>query len=272
MSARYGFLFRVGLLLVAGLGLCAICAPLLAPYPPADIHLDAILSPPSAVHPLGTDSLGRDVLSRMLYGAQVSLAVGFIAVGISTLLGVLLGALAGFYGRWVDSTIMRFVDVMLAFPSFFIILAVIAFLEPSIINIMVVIGLTSWMGTARLVRGEFLRLKSMDYVAAARLAGVRPARLMVQHLLPNAMAPVLVTATLGIAGAVLLESGLSFLGIGVQPPTPSWGNILLDGKANVEIAWWLSFFPGLAILLSVLGFNLLGEGLRDAWDPRLRGY
>ncbi len=269
MKTRYSALFWVGALLVSVMGLCALCAPLIAPFPPAEINLDALLAPPSALHPLGTDSLGRDVLSRMLYGAQVSLAVGFIAVGISTLLGVVLGALAGFYGRWLDSALMRFVDVMLAFPSFFIILAVIAFLEPSIINIMVVIGLTSWMGTARLVRGEFLRLKSMDYIAAARLAGVPAWRLMLQHLLPNAMAPVLVTATLGIAGAVLLESGLSFLGIGVQPPTPSWGNILLDGKANVEIAWWLSLFPGLAILLAVLGFNLLGEGLRDAWDPRL---
>ena len=258
-----------GLFLTCILGFLALFAPLLSPYDPAAIHLSQQLLPPSAQHLLGTDSLGRDVFSRMLYGARVSLMVGFIAVGISTFLGVIFGAIAGFYGKWVDGLFMRFVDIMLAFPSFFLILAVIAFLEPSIINIMVVIGLTSWMGTARLVRAEFLRLKTLDYISAAKLAGTSDRHLMFKHLLPNALAPVFVTATLGIAGAVLVESGLSFLGIGVQPPTPSWGNILLEGKANIDIAWWLSIFPGFAILFAVLGFNLLGEGLRDALDPRL---
>ncbi|MDD9912433.1 MAG: ABC transporter permease [Alphaproteobacteria bacterium] len=263
-------LVLAGLILTSILGLLALFAPWVAPYSPAEINLIDQLLPPSTMHLLGTDSLGRDVFSRMVYGARVSLLVGFVAVGIATLVGVVCGAFAGFYGGWVDRLLMRFVDVMLAFPAFFLILAVIAFLDPSIINIMVVIGLTSWMGTARLVRAEFLRLKTLDYVAAARLAGTTDINIMLRHLLPNALAPVLVTATLGIAGAVLVESGLSFLGIGVQPPTPSWGNILLEGKANIEIAWWLSLFPGLAILLAVLGFNLLGEGLRDALDPRLR--
>jgi peptide/nickel transport system permease protein len=259
-----------GTLLVALLGLVALTAPLIVPYDPTAIDLNRILEAPSPAHWLGTDAIGRDVLSRMVYGARVSLLVGFVAVGIATALGVLLGAVAGFYGRWADAAVMRLVDVMLAFPAFFLILAVIAFLEPSIINIMIVIGLTSWMAIARLVRAEFLRLKTLDYIAAARLAGVRDGPLIFRHLLPNALAPVLVSATLGVAGAVLVESGLSFLGIGVQPPTPSWGNILLEGKANIEIAWWLNLFPGLAILLAVLGFNLLGEGLRDILDPRLQ--
>jgi peptide/nickel transport system permease protein len=178
--------------------------------------------------------------------------------------------LAGYYGGWVESAVMRFVDMMLCFPTFFLILAVIALLEPSIINIMAVIGLTSWMGVARLVRAEFLTLKERDFVAAARSLGARDARIIFRHILPNAMAPVLVAATLGVAGAILTESGLSFLGLGVQPPDASWGNILNDGKAHIEIAWWLSVFPGLAILVTVLGYNLLGEGIRDALDPRLR--
>ncbi len=259
-----------GMLIIAVLSIIAIFAPLLSPHDPTVINITNMLLAPSTKHWLGTDDLGRDVFSRMAYGARISLLVGFVAVGISSFLGVIIGALAGFYGKLTDGILMRFIDVMLAFPTFFLILAVIAFLEPSIFNIMIVIGLTSWMGTARLVRAEFLRLKTLDYIQAARLAGVSDFSLMCKHLLPNALAPVLVTATLGIAGAVLVESGLSFLGIGVQPPTPSWGNILMDGKANMEIAWWLSLFPGLAILIAVMGFNLLGEGLRDALDPRLR--
>ncbi|MFZ2620624.1 MAG: ABC transporter permease [Alphaproteobacteria bacterium] len=270
MSIRTNGMLSIGLVIVGALALLAALAPWLTPYQPSAIDLQQILQAPSPAHWLGTDAIGRDVFTRMLYGARVSLLVGLVAVGLSTAIGVLLGAVAGYYGGKTDALIMRGVDVMLAFPSFFLILAVIAFLEPSIINIMVVIGLTSWMGVARLVRAEFLRLKTMDYIAAARLAGVSDGNLMLKHLLPNAMAPILVTATLGIAGAVLVESGLSFLGIGVQPPTPSWGNILLEGKANIEIAWWLSLFPGLAILIAVLGFNLLGEGLRDYLDPRQR--
>ena len=262
------FLIATGLTLVGVLLLAALGAPFISPYDPTAINLDAMLSPPSAQHWLGTDSLGRDVLSRMLYGGQISLLVGLVAVGISAVVGIGLGLLAGYYGRWVDGLVMRLVDVMLAFPTFFLILAVIALLEPSLVNIMVVIGLTSWMGLTRLVRAELLRLRGLDFMHAARLQGVAPTRLMLRHLLPNALAPVWVAITLGIAAAVLIESGLSFLGIGVQPPTPSWGNILMDGKANIDVAWWLSVFPGLAILLTVLGYTLLGEGLRAWLEPR----
>jgi peptide/nickel transport system permease protein len=248
----------------------ALLAPLLSPYDPTLIDVTKILAAPDSTHPLGTDELGRDVLSRIFLGARISLLVGFVAVGIAILIGIVLGAVSGYYGGRLDDILMRFVDMMLAIPTFFLILAVIALLKPSIWNIMVVIGVTSWMGVARLVRGQFLSLKEMDYVQAARSTGAGDIRIIFYHILPNAMAPVYVSAVLGIAGAILLESSLSFLGLGVQPPTPSWGSILTSGKDNIEIAWWLSLFPGLAIFLTVLGYNLLGEGLRDALDPRLR--
>lgn len=237
---------------------------------PSAIDISQRLLSPSWSHPLGTDDLGRDVLVRLLYGARISLLVGFVAVGISSLIGILLGALAGYYGGWIDALIMRFVDIMLCFPTFFLILAVIAFLDPSIWNIMIVIGLTSWMGVARLIRAEFLSLRQRDFVLAAQALGSSDLRLIFRHILPNAMSPVLVSATLGVAGAILTESALSFLGIGVQPPTPSWGNMLITGKQTLGSAWWLSVFPGLAILITVLGYNLLGEGVRDALDPRLK--
>jgi peptide/nickel transport system permease protein len=244
---------------------------LLTDKDPNRIDILRILAPPSAEHPLGTDELGRDVLSRMAHGARSSMEVGFVATGIATVIGLLVGLVAGFYGKWVDAVLMRFVDIMLCFPSFFLILAVIAFLGPSIINIMAVIGLTSWMGAARLVRAEMLSLKERDFVAAARAQGAGDLRIIFRHILPNALAPILVWATLGVAGAILVESSLSFLGIGVQPPTPSWGTILTAGKDNIEFAWWLSVYPGLAILVTVLGYYLLGEGIQDAADPRLKG-
>jgi peptide/nickel transport system permease protein len=259
-----------GGVIVAAMLAVALLAPLLAPYDPSAIQVNSILLPPSFDHLLGTDALGRDVLSRMIYGTQISLLVGFVAVGISVVIGVLIGALAGYYPGRVDTLFMRLVDIMLSIPTFFLILAVIALVGPNLINIMIVIGVTSWMGVARLVRGEFLALRESDYVVAARALGVPAHRIIFSHILPNAMAPVYVSTILGIAAAVLIESSLSFLGLGVQPPTPSWGNILTDGKANIEIAWWLSLFPGAAILLTVLGYNLLGEGLRDALDPRLK--
>lgn len=260
----------LGGLVVVALFAVSILAPVITPHDPNKFHLTQVLEAPSWNHPFGTDELGRDVFSRMIFGAQISLKVGFVAVGIATLIGIVLGALAGYYGGWVDSGIMRLVDIMLCFPAFFLILAVIAILEPSIWNIMIVIGLTSWMGVARLVRAELLSLKSRDFVKAAQALGAADVRIIFRHLLPNAMSPVLVSATLGVAGAILTESALSFLGIGVQPPTPSWGNILTAGKDNIEVAWWLSVFPGLAILVTVLAYNLLGEGLREALDPRLR--
>jgi peptide/nickel transport system permease protein len=263
-------MLAAGLALVGGMSLAALLAPLLAPYDPNALNVDAMLRTPSAAHLLGTDALGRDVFSRILFGARVSLWVGFVAVGISSGIGLVLGLVAGYFGRLTDEIIMRGVDVMLCFPSFFLILAVIAFLEPSLVTIMAVIGLTSWMGVARLVRAETLSLRGRDFVLAAKVAGAGPLRVIFRHILPNALAPVLVSATLGIAGAILVESSLSFLGLGVQPPDASWGNMLLDGKEVLEIAPWLSVFPGLAILFTVLGYNLLGESLRDLLDPRLR--
>jgi peptide/nickel transport system permease protein len=207
----------------------------------------------------------------MIYGARVSLAVGFVAVGIATLIGMVVGVVAGYYGGTLDMLIMLGgVDVMLTFPRFFLLLTVIAMLQPSIFVIMAVIGITGWMGVARLVRAEVLSLKERDFVVSARALGAGDVSLMFQHILPNALVPVLVSAVLGVAGAVLTEAALSFLGLGVQPPIPTWGNILTEGKANIEIAWWLSVFPGMAILVTVLAYNLFGEGLRDALDPRLR--
>jgi len=267
---RKNRLALAGSVLVLFLFFVSLLAPWLAPYDPNAIDLKNILAPPSAEHWFGTDQLGRDVCSRMIWGAGISLKVGFVATGIAILIGTILGAVSGYYGGWVDSVIMRFVDIMLCFPTFFLILAVIALLEPSIWNIMIIIGITGWMGITRLVRADFISLKERDFILAARAIGASDMRIIFGHMLPNAMASILVTATLGVAGAILTGSALSFLGIGVQPPTPSWGNILTAGKDNIDIAWWLSLYPGLAILLTVLGYNLLGEGIRDSLDPRLR--
>jgi peptide/nickel transport system permease protein len=260
-----------GGILVLALFIIAVFASVLSPFDPNEIDRYNILNPPDIRHPLGTDELGRDIMSRMIWGSRISLAVGFVAVGIATLIGILLGSVAGYYGGWAERIIMRFIDIMLSIPTFFLILAVIAFVGPSIWNIMVIIGLTSWMGVARLVRAEFLSIKEREYVLAARALGVSDLRIILKHIMINSMAPVFVSAILGVASAILIESALSFLGLGVQPPTPSWGNILTSGKDNIEIAWWLSVFPGFAILVTVLSYNLFGEGLRDASDPRLWG-
>ena len=231
--------------------------------------------PFAGIYWLGTDALGRDVLSRMLQGAGVSLSVGFVAVGLSVFIGVLVGATAGYFsesrvlGISLDTLLMRLTDAMLCFPTFFLVLTVVALLPASTLNIMIVIGLTSWMGTARLVRGEVLSLKSRDYIAAAVAAGLPGRRIITHHLLPNAMAPVLVSASIGIATAILTESALSFLGFGVQPPDATWGNVLADGKNYILDAPWLFLFPGAAILVVVLAFNLLGEGAREALTPTL---
>ena len=240
------------------------------PCDPDETEVSQKLQPPSRVHPFGTDQLGRDVFTRMLHGARISLLVGFVAVGVELTIGILIGSVAGYFGRGVDAVLMRFVDMMMCFPTFFLILTVVALLKPNFWNVMIVIGLTSWMGVARFVRAEFLSLKQRDFVVAARALGASGPRIIFLHMLPNALAPVLVSATLGIAGAILTESGLSFLGFGVQPPNPSWGNILSDGRLYIFDAWWMTLFPGLAILVTVLAFNLFGEGLRDALDPRLK--
>lgn len=269
--------FKRNRLAVAGLAIVlimfflAVFAAMLSPYDPGGIDIEGKLKKPCKHHFMGTDNLGRDVLSRMLYGARISLSVGFVAVGISIAIGIIVGAISGYYGGWFDAVLMRFVDIMMCFPAFFLILTVIALLGPNIINIMIVIGITSWMGTARFVRAEFLSLKEREFVVAAHVLGLSDKRIIFRHILPNALAPVIISATLGVAGAILMEAGLSFLGFGVQPPNPSWGNILTEGRTYIFDAWWLTLFPGIAILITVLAFNLVGEGLRDALDPRLRG-
>jgi len=252
-------------------------------FDPALIRLQEKLRPPLAephldsLQPVGTDDLGRDVFARMLQGAWVSLTVGFVAVGISVFIGIFMGGIAGYFGQHmlintisVDTIIMRIVDIMLCFPSFFLILTVVALLPASIYNIMIVIGLTSWMGTTRFVRAEFLSLREQDFVAAAKALGVSNFRIIFRHIMPNAIAPVLVSATIGIASAILTEAGLSFLGFGVPPPHATWGNILSNGKNFIFDAPWLTFIPGIAILVVVLSFNLFGEGLRDVLNPKLR--
>jgi len=260
----------VGGAVVLFLAALAILTPALAPWDPNRPDVKKILDPPSRTHLLGTDQLGRDVFSRMLYGSRVSLAVGFVSVGIAAAIGIVLGSLAGYNGGMVDGFVMRLVDLMLVFPRFFLLLAVLAFLTPSIWTIMAVIGLTGWMGVTRLVRAEFLSLKEREFVVWSQNVGATGFRVIWRHILPNALAPVLVAMTLGIPAAILTESGLSFLGIGVPPPHATWGNILNEGKETIEIGWWLSVYPGFAILVTVLSYNLLGEGIRDALDPRLR--
>jgi peptide/nickel transport system permease protein len=260
----------IGGAVVLLLALMAVSAPLVAPHDPHKPDVKRILDPPSGRHWLGTDQVGRDVLSRMLYGARVSLAVGFVSVGIATVIGIALGAAAGYHGGAVDAAVMRLVDLMLVFPRFFLLLAVLAFLKPSIWTIMAVIGLTGWMGVARLVRAEFLAIKEREFVIWSQSIGAGAVRIIWRHILPNAMAPVLVAMTLGVPAAILTESGLSFLGLGVRPPYATWGNILNEGRDAIELAWWQSLYPGVAILMTVLSYNLLGEGIRDALDPRLR--
>jgi len=239
-------------------------------YTPTQYSLVDRLQPPGTKHLLGTDDRGRDVLSRMIYGTRVSLSVGFVAVGIYVTIGTVLGAVAGYFAGKVDMIISRLIEIMICFPVFFLIIAVIAFLPPSIYNIMVVIGVTGWTRVARLVRGEFLRLKGQDFVTAARALGISRFRIIFRHTLRNALGPVFVAATFGIAGAILTESALSFLGFGVPPPTPSWGDILSQSRRYIEFAWWLTVFPGAAIFVTITAYNLVGEGLRDATDPRLR--
>jgi len=246
------------------LTLAAVFAPLWLSGKAQEMDFRRVLEAPSAACWLGTDSLGRDLLARLLCGAAVSLGVGFAAVLIAVAAGTLVGALAGYYGGWRDRVLMGCTDVMLCFPTFFLILGVIAVLGPNILNIMVIIGATSWMGTARLVRAEVLSLKERDFVLAARALGASDACILKDHLIPNAAGPIIVNAVLGLSAAILVESGLSFLGIGVQPPVPSWGNILIDGQATLGVAWWLTLFPGLAILFTVLAANVLGESLHDA--------
>ncbi|MDD5644695.1 MAG: ABC transporter permease [bacterium] len=235
-------------------------------FSPTQYDLDKVLEPPSRKHILGTDDRGRDIASRLIYGSRISLSVGFVAVSIYVLIGILMGAFAGYFGKFADSVISRIIEIVICFPAFFLIITIIAYLPSSIYNIMAVIGLTGWPGVARLMRGEILKIKNIEYVQSARSAGVSSIRIIFRHILPNAIGPVLVSATFGIAGAILIESSLSFLGFGVQPPTPSWGEIL--SQAKQYLSWWLVVFPGIAIFVTVTAFNLVGEGIRDAIDPK----
>jgi len=262
-------LAQVGAVVMVFLYIIAIGAPWLVTHDPSDTNIRDRLEPPSRAHIFGTDRYGRDVYSRMLFGARVSLSVGFVAVGISLSIGTVVGATAGYFGGVVDNLLMRLVDIIISLPGLMFLILVIALFGRSIIHIMVVIGLLSWPGVARLVRGEFLSLRERDFVEAARAVGVDDLRLMFRHLLPNAIAPIVVAGTLGVAGAIITEAGLSYLGLGVPPPAPSWGNMVQEGQNYMTTAWWLVTFPGLAILVAVLSFNLIGDALRDALDPRL---
>ena len=260
----------VGAILFAVIALAAPLAPYLSPYDYAAQDLDQRLKAPSAVHVLGTDGYGRDVLSRVIWGARVSLEIGMVAAGLSILLGIAIGAIAGFFGGAVDTWITRFIDIFMSIPALFLVLIIVALFGANVRNTMVVIGLVYWPGTARIVRAEFLRLSHLDFTEAARAMGATVWRIIVKQLLPNALPPIIVQATLFVGEAILIESGLSYLGLGAQPPLPSWGNMLVEGRRFLASAWWIATFPGLAIFLSVLSLNLLGDGLRDAIDPRLR--
>jgi peptide/nickel transport system permease protein len=261
-----------GLAIIVVLYLIALVTPLVAPYDPAfqgDLVNERYVGL-SAAHPLGTDQFARDVLSRLLYGTRISLIIGFVSVGISVTIGTLLGAIAGYIGGVVDGLIMRVVDMVISFPTLVLLITIIAFFEPSIFLIVAVLGLTLWPNTARIVRAEVLSLREREFVQAAVALGYSKRRIILGHLIPNALGPVIVASTLGIGQMIVLEAGLSFLGLGVQPPTPSWGTMVADRRNVLLGAWWLSTFPGLAIVFTVLSFNLVGDGLRDALDPRLR--
>ena len=257
-----------GLAVVVLLALVALGAPWLAPGDPYRGDLSAGLQPPSSAYLLGTDAQGRDVLSRVLYGARLSLTVGLGSQAVSLAVGLALGLVAGYSGRWVDATVMRVADVTLAFPSLLLLIAIAAAVKPSLPVICLVIGLVGWAGMARLVRGQVLVVRALDYVQAARALGASDARLVTRHILPNVLAPVIVATTLGIGGAIMAEAALSFVGLGAQPPTPSWGAMVAEGRDLLRVAPWVSLFPGLAIGVAVLSLNLLGDGLRDALDVR----
>jgi peptide/nickel transport system permease protein len=271
-------LFRRNRMAMAGLAVMlflyvvTLLTPLIAPYDPiaqGNIVLERFQSP-SLTHLMGTDRFGRDIFTRVLYGARISLSIGFIAIGIGVTLGTVIGAVAGYFGGIVDTVLMRFTDMMLSFPRLILLIVIIAMFEASIFLVVAVLGLTGWMSVSRIVRGEVLSLREREFVQAARALGMGDARIIFRHIIPNTMAPVIVFATLGIGNTILVEAGLSFLGLGVQPPTPSWGNMISDGRTDLANAWWIATFPGLAIVFTVIAFNLLGDGLRDALDPRLR--
>lgn len=262
----------LGVTVVVLMLLAAVAAPLVARYDPTAIDLRNQFAAPSMQHWMGTDVQGRDVWSRLVHGARISLAVGLVSQSIALSLGLVMGLIAGFYGRWVDELVMRLADVTLAFPTLLLLIAMVAALEPSLTVLFVTIGVVGWAGMARLVRGQVLVVRELEFVQAIRALGGSDRRIIVRHVLPNVIAPVVIAATLGVAGAIMAEAALSFLGLGVQPPTPSWGAMIADARdlSQLRSAPWTSLFPGLAIGAAVLGFNLVGDALRDALDPRFR--
>jgi len=273
---RRSTIATIALIYIAFMALTALLAPLIAsdsahalvPFGPNSVDLASRLEPPSDQHRFGTDDVGRDVLSRMIHGARISLSIGLAATAISLIVGSILGALAGYYGGAVDWLISRLIEIVLCFPFLFLVLAIVALFKPSIYTLMIALGLTGWTTEARFVRGEFLRIREMDFAQAARASGARDVRIIFRHLLPNALAPVLVSASFGVASAILIESALSFLGFSVPPPTASWGGMLTIAEEHIEYAWWLALFPGIAIFLTVAAFNIVGDRFRDAIDPR----
>jgi peptide/nickel transport system permease protein len=264
------FAFTLGLLLSVALVLIAVAAPLLAPFDPNAQDTARRLEPPSRDHLLGLDNLGRDVLSRILFGARVSLRVGFSVVFLASIVGITLGAISGYFGGAVDTLVMRITDILLAFPGILLAIALVAVLGPSLNNVILALAVIGWVGYARLVRGQVLKVREMEFVTAAKALGAKSPRVILRHVLPNVINPVIVMATLGLAGAILSEASLSFLGLGVQPPTPSWGAMLTDGRRYLGLANHLAIFPGAAIMLAVMGLNFLGDGLIDALDPKYR--
>ncbi len=264
-------LAMAGIVVLVIVVLLVLLVPTLSPYDPQKTNLDQIFEAPSARHPFGTDSLGRDLATRIMFGGRISLLVGTLAVSVAIALGTLIGGLAGFYGGVLDTVLMRFVDMMLSFPRLFLLILASVLLRdrfPSVAIIVVLLGALSWMTVSRLVRGSFLSIKEREFVEAARTIGTRPRDIAWRHILPNSLAPIIVAATLGVATAIISESTLSFLGLGVQPPTPSWGNMLKDAQTDLVTAPWTAVFPGLAIFLTVVSINFIGDGLRDALDPR----
>jgi len=270
-SLRHNKIALFGLALVGVLIVVGVFAPLIAPYNPYQANLDISLQAPTYSHWMGTDEEGRDVLSRIIYGARISLKVGIIASTLSLLIGVVLGLLAGFFKGWVDSWIMRFTDMMFGFPALLFMIGITAAVPQPDINVaMVAIAVVSWPGMARIMRSQVIQIRDREYVAAAEALGYSKLRVMLRHVLPNCLAPVIVAFTMSIGGAVLAEASLSFIGLGAQPPEPSWGSMISFGRSHLRGEWWISVFPGLAVAFMVMGFNLFGEGLRDAMDPILK--
>ncbi len=257
-----------GLLVLGAVATLSAAAPIVSPYSPDKTNLLLIFEPPSVAHPMGTDNLGRDLATRILFGGRLSLTVGILAASFAITLGTILGGLAGYYGRWIDSIIMRFVDMMYSIPRLFLLILFAVFFGGNVLTVIIVLGALSWLTTSRLVRASFLSLKHREFVEAARCIGASDRRIIFRHILPNSLAPIIVAATLGIASAIIAESTLSFLGLGIQKPTASWGNMLTDATTDMAQAPWTAIFPGLAIFLSVVSINFIGDGLRDALDPR----